>query len=224
MLLINSNNKKFVLNDNGNLEQEISNSEYNKIFYFFCGFNQKVEKYIEKFKNILIKNNFFKLKISLFYLKEYVPDHTVKMFLSEKEMLKNDKILSYYKYLEKEKIKKPTEQYYPGKIVFDCELDFKILSVLEKDFYILKDWNKFTFLGFSMGGRYALHLIEMLNAKVFSAICCKSTVTHYLAGHSSFIDFYVKHKENFNLSGEEKNVEQNIEEVLLNDNTMKNVY
>ena len=129
---------------------------YSKCFFFFSGFHEQQTKYIKIFEN-LISETKSDIKIVLVEPKAYIPDKTVKFFLPDIMFNTRKIIYSYYRSVMK-------NEYEVSEIIFDAEMHTIALNLVIDEYNKLQSWEKISFGGFSMGARYALHLIEFLKA------------------------------------------------------------
>lgn len=178
---------------------------YNKVLFYFLGFDQKADKYIQKFKDILLDLKVYNLKINIVKMKEYFPNKSVGFFYSEDYLNNIDSVLSYY-YIVRDKY------FLIRKIYWDSDLDLLVINQMFNEYkYLNYNWNNISILGFSMGGRYAIHLIELLNANINSLMLCKTYIMQYKKGESELYKCKSRFYERINI---DKN--------LINSNSMKN--
>ncbi len=153
---------------------------YNRCFFFFLGFHQIAAKFISKFKKILDDSNITNTKICIIKMKEYHPDESVSFFLSKEQLEKEEVIYSYYR-IQRDNF------WLIKEIYWDAEFDLKIIKVIINEYITLDhNWKNIFFSGFSMGGRYATHLIELLNAELYSMLFIKTYIMQYVKGESTY--------------------------------------
>lgn len=171
--LIDLDKCKDLLNHEGN-------EDYSKAIFFFVGFQQRTSQFVDSLKQLIKSINLFGTKLVIVSNKPYEPHYTVQNILSDEEAKTLSEIRSYFRKEREEDsgiISKP---------LWDSNLDLLVVKLILKEYRKLgKDWNKIIFIGFSMGGRYALHLVELLNSKIYALVILKSFITNFKMGESS---------------------------------------
>lgn len=171
---------------------------YSKSFFFFLGFHQIASKYVNRFEKIMRDFSLFDLKVVLIKMKSYKPEQSVGFIYSENDLAEMKEIFSYYR-------TKRNDMFLITEIFWDPCLDIQIARVIMKEYIKLgHDWNKIMVCGFSMGGRYAIHLLELLNAKVHTMMLVKTYIMQYLKGESQIEVLKAKLNENSSHFSEEK--------------------
>lgn len=170
--------------------------EYDKVFVFFAGFQQKPEMFVPIFGELIETNQLYRMKILIISNKSYKSHYTLKNILSDDKLSKLSHIRSYFRKdyeLDSSVVAKP---------IWDAALDLVVIKLIIAEYEKLNcDWNKIKIAGFSMGGRYSLHIVELLNSRVNTLIVLKSFVTNYIKGQSSFES--LKGKFNHSESGQD---------------------
>ena len=167
-----------IVNKETHIELALKNSTHSKTLFFFLGFHQIAEKFINKFTSILLDLKSLELKIILVKMKSYSPDASVGFFLSEDQLKEEKEIYSYYR-IKRDDYCLITEIYW------DAEFDLKMIQMIKEEYIKVNfNWKNIMIAGFSMGGRYATHLIELLEIEAYSMIFLKTYIMQYCKGES----------------------------------------
>lgn len=149
---------------------EPSDKIYTKCLIFFAGFNENAAKYIYLLKNYFEKSEiYFKIKIiipmlNIYSTEDYAPNKYIKAE-------KIGKIYSWISYVEDENNK--------GEYVWktDKKKDEMIINLINKEIKKLNGCTQnIIFVGFSMGGRYLLKILNEMKIKTLFNLLIKTMV------------------------------------------------
>lgn len=156
-----------------------SSETYSKCLFFFLGFDQQAKFYINRLSRLILDKNLLNLKINIIKMKAYQPNKSVSFFYSQNELDSKKEIHSYYR-IDRDKFNTIHEIYW------DACVDMLVIEIIKSEYVRLNhDWKNILFSGFSMGGRYAIHLVELLNAKIDCLILVKTYIMQYFKGEST---------------------------------------
>ena len=149
---------------------EPSDHFYKKCLVFFAGFNENAAKYIYLFKNYFEKSEInFKIKIIIPMLNSYLPgEYVPNQYINAEKV---GKVYSWVSYKEDENNK--------GKFVWktDTKKDEMIKNLINKEIKKLNDCSQnIIFVGFSMGGRYLLKILNEMKIKTLFNLLLKTMV------------------------------------------------
>jgi len=153
---------------------EPKKGKHDYTIFFFSGFNENAGKYLYIFKFFF--ENFskvydIKFKIYLPMLNIYKREEYPNSLMISYEDDRHSKLYSWFNYkLETNK----RVDFIPN-----IKKDNLIKKLIEKEKQILKESENIIFIGFSMGGRYLIHILESLNLKTKFNLFFKSRVFYY---------------------------------------------
>jgi hypothetical protein len=147
------------------------NQIYKICIIFFSGGGEGPKKYIPLFKTFLEKENFFNVKIILPFPSKYqYKDILPADFKFSDPKKSNTSINAWYQLHMNHELKTQA-------ITFNKEKDNEIISLINYESNFLGGGENIILAGFSMGGRYCLHLCTLLNLKFHSVILYKCGYT-----------------------------------------------
>ena len=143
--------------------------KYDFTMIFFAGFNENASKYLYLLKSFFEDYN-YKIRIVIPNMPIYtVENQNPNPFFSFKK-----KIRTYFSWYDIKQNDGKIE------IKFNEEKDNFIIDLIRKEInYLEGDTQKLIFAGFSMGGRYALHILTKMKIKVAFIAIFKSSVVSY---------------------------------------------
>lgn len=144
---------------------------YSYCVFFYSGFNENAGKYLYLFKYFF--ENFSKsfnlnFKIYLPMLDIYSRDDYPNSYMINYDDERQHKLYSWFNYT-----------FYKEKRINFVTKDYKdklIKSLIDREIGILGDTEKLIFIGFSMGGRYLIYVLEKYNLKTKFNITFKSPI------------------------------------------------
>jgi hypothetical protein len=155
------------------------NEEYKTCIFFFCGWKESPKKYAKHFINFLEKENLQNIKIVIPFAPKYeYKDMVPAEFKFKDPKMFTSPISAWFQFHFDEKLRTQG-------ITYNKEKDLEISSLIFQESQILGGTENIILAGFSMGGRYVLHLCNLINLK-FKAIIlfkCLYTVEIYKKYH-----------------------------------------
>ncbi len=150
---------------------EPNNGIYDHCIIFFAGFNENASKYIYLLKLFLEKfQPFLKIKLIIPMLNRYHREEYKKAFIPRSGF---DYIYSWFMVLKDES--KPSGY----SVKTNTEKDNLIMTLINDEINKLGNSNKIIFVGFSMGGRYLLHILTLMKIKTLFNLIFKTVVFLY---------------------------------------------
>jgi predicted esterase len=147
--------------------------EYKRCIFFFCGWKEKPKKYAQHFKNFLEKENLPNIKIIMPSAPIYNSKDMVPVDFKFKDTKMATRTLSaWFQFHLDHKLRTQG-------MTYNKEKDLEISSLILQESEILGGTEKIILAGFSMGGRYVLHLCDLLYLKFNSIILYKCLYTVY---------------------------------------------
>jgi len=147
---------------------------YNYCVIFFSGFNENSAKYLYLFKNffeIFSKKYNIYFKIYLPMLDIYSRDDFPNSYMVNYDDDRQQKLYSWFNYIVHENKRVD--------FVTKINKDEVIKDIIHKEKVIIGGTEKFIFMGFSMGGRYLIYVLEKYNLKTKFNIIFKSPIFMY---------------------------------------------
>lgn len=144
---------------------------YNFCVFFFSGFNENSGKYLYLFLNFFEKfSKLYKIyfKIYLPMLDIYARDKYPSSYMINYDDDRQYKLYSWFNYIihENKRVDFVTQK----------DKDKLIKDIIDREKNILGCLDKFIFIGFSMGGRYLIHVLEKHKIKTKFNLIFKSPI------------------------------------------------
>lgn len=153
---------------------EPNDGNYENCIFFFAGFNENASKYIYLFK-LFFENfePFLRIKIIIPMLNRYSKEDYKNAVIPRGGKNDINNLYSWFIVLKDEESK------IGYKVKSNPEKDNLVIKLVKEEIKKLGKTEKIIFVGFSMGGRYLLHILTQMKIKTLFNLIFKTVVFLY---------------------------------------------
>ena len=180
------NSKKYFMYKNQNVCSIIKENNYSIVYnnnlnpkyslFFFAGFMDNGPEYIDIFINQFLSHPLLSnVRIIIPSVPKYHNNPESKHFLYKKNILDTTSWFNT-------KNNTPTHE----NLIFFKEKDEIIINLVKDEINLVGEKN-IIFVGFSMGSRYYIHILEQMNIKIFHCFAFKSFLFYYEQNNEDYL-------------------------------------